>query len=93
MHNSVASRLDHQHELLHQILERILIMSAALDRLTAEVAETKTAVASVLALVAGLAQQIRDNTDDPVALNKLADDLDAAQTEIADAVTANTPTP
>lgn len=66
-------------------------MSAALDRLTAEVAETKTAVNSVLALVEGLAQQIRDNATDPVALNALADELDAQQAALAAAVAANTP--
>jgi hypothetical protein len=66
-------------------------MSAALDRLTAEVAETKTAVASVLTLVQGLAAQIRDNIDDSDALNALADDLDASQQQIADAIAANTP--
>jgi len=66
-------------------------MTAALDRITQEVSETKTAVASVLTLVAGLATQIRDNAEDPVALNALADDLDAGQAEIAAAITANTP--
>ena len=68
-------------------------MSAAMDRLTSEVAETSTAVDSILTLVEGLAQQIRDNAADPVALNKLADELDAKQQKIADAVAANTPAP
>lgn len=67
------------------------IMSAALDRLTAEVAETRSANASILALVAGLSQQIRDNAEDPAKLNALADSLDEGQAELAAAVTANTP--
>lgn len=92
-HEKLKQILEHHHELLHDIKEGNITMSAELDRLTTEVAETKTAVASVLALVEGLAQQIRDNATDPVALNKLADDLDAAQQDIAAAVTANTPTP
>lgn len=82
---------EHKHELLHEINGRVKTMSAALDRLTQEVAQTKDAVASVLTLVDGLAQQIRDNIDDSDALNALADDLDAQQKDIADAVTANTP--
>jgi chromosome segregation ATPase len=90
-HEELNQKLEHLHELMHQIKERLIVMSAALDRLTQEVSETKDAVASVLALVQGLADQIRDNAEDPAALNKLADDLDAAQQEIAAAVAANTP--
>jgi chromosome segregation ATPase len=71
--------------------ERISVMSAALDRLTAEVSESREATNSVLTLVAGLADQIRDLKDDPAALEALADDLDAQQSEISAAVTANTP--
>lgn len=66
-------------------------MSEALDRLTKEVSETRAATASALALIAGLAGQIRDNAEDPAALNVLADSLDESQSEIAAAVTANTP--
>lgn len=67
------------------------VMTAAMDRLTAEVTETRSSVTAVLALVAGLAEQIRTNAQDPVALNALADELDASQASIAEAVTANTP--
>ena len=84
---------ERSYRVLHFILRRTIHMSAALDRLTTEVSETSTAVDSVLALVEGLAQQIRDAATDPVALNKLADELDAKQAAIAAAVTANTPTP
>lgn len=77
--------------LLKTVIERISIMSAELDRLKTEVAETNTAIGSVLALVEGLAQQIRDNATDPAALTALADELDAQQQAIADAVAANTP--
>lgn len=72
---------------------KVFTMSAELDRLTAEVAQTSTAVDSVLALVEGLAQQIRDLSGNPAALNALADELDAKQAAIAAAVTANTTTP
>lgn len=85
--------MERSHRVLHFILRRTIHMSAALDRLTSEVSETSTAVDSVLALVEGLAQQIRDAAEDPVKLNALADELDAKQAAIAAAVTANTPTP
>jgi hypothetical protein len=67
-------------------------MSEALDRLTAEVSETKSAVDSAVALISGLAQQIRDNVSED-ALNALADSLDAQQAELAEAVTNNTAVP
>lgn len=92
-HDELKRMLEHNEWLLHRILERIATMSAALDRITQEVAETKTAIDSALTLIAGLAQQIRDLSTDPAALNALADELDAKQAEIAAAVTANTPTP
>lgn len=77
--------------LLQPILMEFIKMSAALDRITAEVSETRTAVNSVITLVTGLAQQIRDLKEDPAALEALANELDAAQAEIAAAVTENTP--
>ena len=66
-------------------------MSPEVEKIVGEVAETRTAVSSILALVAGMATQIRDNVDDRAALLSLADDLDAEQARIAEAVTANTP--
>lgn len=66
-------------------------MTAELTRLTAEVAQTRSAIDSAVTLIAGLAQQIRDNATDPAALSALADSLDAGQADIAAAVTANTP--
>lgn len=65
-------------------------MSQALDRLTAEVSESRTATESLTTLVAGLAQQIRDNATDQAALLALADDLDSQQASIAAAVAENT---
>lgn len=68
-------------------------MSVELDRLTQEVADTKTSVDSVITLVDGLAQQIRDSVNDPAKLLELAAELDSQQGRIAAAVSANTPTP
>ena len=77
--------------LLASLTEGILNMSAALDRITAEVSESRTATDSALALIAGLVTQIRDNANDPAALTALADSLDAQQADLAAAVTENTP--
>lgn len=67
------------------------IMSEALERLKREVAESKTATASAVALIGGLAAQLRDIADDEDAINALADSLDEQQAEIAGAVVAGTP--
>lgn len=64
-------------------------MTAALDRLTAEVAESRTATESAIALIAGLSDQIRELKDDPAALEALADDLDNQQSQIGAAVSNN----
>lgn len=65
--------------------------STELQRLTDEVAQTTTVIDSAVALIGGLAQQIRDNATNPAALNALADSLDTKSNELAAAVTANTP--
>lgn len=83
--------MEHIHRLLHFILERINHMSAVTDRLTASVAALTTAEQSAVALLNQLSQLIRDNAEDPTALNKLADDIDADTAALAAAVTANTP--
>jgi chromosome segregation ATPase len=84
---------DRIHKALGEILERLNNMSAELDTLTAEVAETGTVVDSAIALIEGLAQQIRDLANDPAALAQLAADLDAKTNALAAAVSANTSTP
>lgn len=74
-----------------KLMEGMNEMSAALDRLTAEVSEQRSATGSLIALVGGLADQIRALAGDEEALNALADDLDAQQGDIAAAVAANAP--
>ncbi len=76
---------------LDTILAQGVSMSAALDKITGEVTETKSIIESAVTLINGLAQQIRDLSEDPAALNALADDLDASSKSLADAVAANTP--
>ncbi len=85
---------------LHLILEEIANMSAELDRLTAAVNENTTVDESIITLVAGLAQQLRDLAagatelaDLKAGVTAMAADLEAANQKVADAVSANTPTP
>ena len=66
-------------------------MSAQLDTLKNEVAESKTVMQSAVTLLGGLAQQIRDLKEDPVALEALATELDSSTNALAAAVSENTP--
>ena len=66
-------------------------MSVALERLKTEVAEMKTVAQSVLTLLANVAAEIREHRAEPEELNKLADDLDAMQVQLTQAVLDNTP--
>lgn len=72
------------------ILQEIQTMSASVDELKLKVASLVTVEQSAAALLASLSQQIRDNAEDPAALHALANDIDAATTDLAAAVTANT---
>ena len=91
VHNESTDRVN---QALEQLLTQGDAMSAALDKITAEVTETKGIIQSAVALIEGLAQQIRDMKDDPAALDALADSLDTDSKALADAVAANaTPEP
>lgn len=90
---SQAAILDAQNQIMEairQVVERQILLTPGLQRLTDEVAQTRTATQSVLTLIGGLAQQIRDNVNDEAALNALADGLDENEQEIVSAVSANT---
>ena len=65
-------------------------MNQALERLTTEVAEVRDANEAAIALITGLAQEIRDAQGSTEALNALADSLDAESNRLAAAVSANT---
>lgn len=62
----------------------------AIDRLKTTVVGIGVVAASAVALIGGLAQQIRDAIDDPEELNDLANQLEARQAELAAAVAAGT---
>lgn len=73
------------------VLWRNYKMSAELRRLQAETAEITTVVDSAVAMIEGLAAQVRDNANDPAALNALADQLDANANRLGAAIASNTP--
>jgi uncharacterized membrane protein affecting hemolysin expression len=73
------------------LIRKVVKMSAAFDRLVASVAQVNTKADSLIALVAGLAQLLRDSAGDPAAITALADQLDAQSAEIQAAIDSNTP--
>lgn len=71
---------------LQSLHAKVDIMSAELDRLTVEVAETATVIDSAIVLISGLRDALVAAGTDPVALAALADSLEAKQTALAAAV-------
>lgn len=78
---------------LNKIEQEILTMSAELTQLTASVEKLKTADASLITLVQGIADQIRAGADDKAKMLALANDLDAESSAVTAAVLANTTPP
>lgn len=79
-------------EALYTLTRKVDDMSAAVDRIRAEVAEQRGATNSIIALVKGFAQALKDaiaSGADAAELNALADELDAQQGEITAAVNEN----
>jgi hypothetical protein len=84
---------DHEHSLLHKILQKVNHMSAELDTLVTEVEETRTVIDSAIALIQGIKAQLDAAGTDRAKLKELSDSLDSKEKELAEAVAANTPTP
>lgn len=72
-------------------LVEIKKMSAAIDRLRDDVQQLKSVDESLKQLVLTLAQLVRDNAEDPVALRAIADDVEAQVADITGFVRDNTP--
>ena len=70
--------------------ERDEMAQADIDKLRATVAKNTSVTQGAAALVRGLAQQLRDNADDPDEINALADQLSADADALAAAVAENT---
>lgn len=74
--------------LTNQNLEKIML---DLTKLTAEVSEIKTVAQSAVALIKGIAQELKDAKGDQAKIDALAEQLDGGGNELAAAITANTP--
>lgn len=66
-------------------------MSAQLDTLVTEVAETNTVIDSAITLLQGLKSALDAAGTDPAKLAELSASLDSKQQELAAAIQANTP--
>ena len=88
----IEDRLSAIERTLRRITERLTCMSAEIDSLRASVTRIETVADSAVALIHGLAEQIRQLEPDRAAIAALASEVDAKATELAAAVTENTPT-
>lgn len=61
-------------------------MSAELEDLKREVAESQGVTERAITMIVGLAEQIRDLKDSPAELEALADELDQQQNALAEAL-------
>jgi hypothetical protein len=77
-------------EQLHRLRKEIRNMALDLTQLTADVSADTDAVNSATTLLNTLAQEIRDNQNNPAALDALATQLETNTANLAAAVTANT---
>jgi ABC-type transporter Mla subunit MlaD len=84
-------KFDETLALLRGLVQKGEDMSAELDRLANVVKQNADAEQSAATLLAELSGLIRSSVNDPAALTKLANDLDAQRAALAAAVTANTP--
>jgi hypothetical protein len=66
-------------------------MSAEMDALQAEVAETSSVIDSAVAFIKGMATQVRDAAGDRTRSVQLANELDAKANALAQAIAAENP--
>lgn len=71
--------------------KEIQTLSAALDALTAQVAQNTSVESSAVTLIQGIAAQLAAAGTDPAALAALQAQLNSSATALAAAVAANTP--
>lgn len=79
--------------LLKKILKKEEILMATMQDLQAAVQRNSDVDDSVIVLLNGIVQQLKDAqaSNDPQAIQAVIDSLDADTKKMADAVTANTP--
>jgi chromosome segregation ATPase len=81
-------RLDDKTDLLLKQMEKLM---AKIDDLAAAVERNTEVGASVVTLLNGIAQQLRDAQGDPAKIEALIATLDSETQTLKDAVVANTP--
>ncbi len=86
----IARKLDRIEVALSELRSTLM---ATLADLQAEVAAVKTVEDSAEALIAGLAQQLKDAlaSNDPAAIQSIIDGLESSKTALAQSVAQNTP--
>lgn len=89
MRKSQFARLEMK---LDRLLEGVCLLSEQLDALRKEVNADRDVMTSAATTITNLAQQIRENANDPRALVTLANDLETSRNALAAAI-ANTEGP
>jgi len=79
--------------LLHELNIKVNILMATIQDINAAVAAQSTVEDSIIVLLNGIVQQLKDAqaANDPAALDKVIADITANTQKLQDAVTANTP--
>jgi len=92
IHNAdPTGKLDQIVSMLQAIQSQGGTMSAAMDALTAQVAQNTSVISSALTLIQGFAAQLAAAGTDPAALAALQASLQQSDDALAAAVAANTP--
>jgi hypothetical protein len=80
-------------DMMSLINEKLETIMATMDDLKAAVQRNTDVDASVITLLQGIAQQLKDAqaANDPAAIQAVIDQIDANTKALSDAVTANTP--
>jgi hypothetical protein len=87
----VMRRLEAMDDKTDLILERQETIMATIEELEAAVTRNTDVDESVLTLLAGISQQLKDAQGNPAKIAEVIAKLDANTQKMADAVTANTP--
>jgi hypothetical protein len=77
--------------LLQSVQQQEVVMAADLKSLEKQITENTNAEQSAVALLNGLSDQLRQHMNDPIQIQKLADQLKQSSDKLAAAVVANTP--
>ena len=87
---NIISKLDQVVTVINKLIIRGNSMSQEIDRLTAEVTKVNAVQQQAIALIQELSNTIASNKSDPIALQALADSLDASTKTLSDAIAVAT---